>query len=148
MADLNFSSVLIGTSQPEVLTEFYSKVVDRAPDMNEGGFSGWKIGSAFLTIGPHSEVKGSASEPQRILLNLETPDVKGEFDRISGAGARVVQEPYELQGATIATLADPDGELLPAHEPVRGAATDIRLGRLRPQPSGVELSQTSPTLSA
>jgi predicted enzyme related to lactoylglutathione lyase len=122
VADLNFSNVLIGTSQPEVLTEFYSKVVDRAPDMNEGGFAGWKIGSAFLSVGPHSEVVGAASEPQRILLNFETPDVKGEFDRISGAGARVVQEPYELQGATIATLADPDGnyfQLMTPYETVQ-----------------------------
>lgn len=109
---LNFNSVLIGSSDPEKLAAFYEKVFDRKPDMAEGGFHGWVVGSAFLNIGPHSEVKGSSQEPQRILLNFETNNVKEEFDRIKVLGATVIKEASAMKEAPdfwLATLADPDG---------------------------------------
>ena len=52
---------------------------------------------------------GQAKEPQRVILNFETPQVQEEFERVKAAGAKVVKEPYELQGMWIATFADPDG---------------------------------------
>lgn len=106
---LNLNSIMIGTQQVEELAKFYEKVIGRKPDMVDGGYHGWQIGNCFLTIGEHSEVKGKAKEPQRIMLNLETTEVKEEFERIKGLGATVIQEPYEMGGAWIATLADPDG---------------------------------------
>lgn len=106
---LNFNSVMIGTHQPKALAAFYEKVFKKKPDMEEGGWYGWQIGGAFLSIGEHSEVKGKAKEPQRVILNFETKEVKEEFERIKAHGATVVTEPYEMQGAWIATFADPDG---------------------------------------
>lgn len=46
------------------------------------------------------------------MWNIETPDVKGEFDRFVAAGATVVREPYdpgEGDGYSIWPFADPDG---------------------------------------
>lgn len=109
MAQLNLNNVMIGTSRPDVLGEFYERVLDRAPDMKDEAAYGWLVGSAYFSVGQHSEVSGSAAEPQRVIVNFETPDVPGEFERIRDVGATVVKEPYELQGMWIATLADPDG---------------------------------------
>jgi predicted enzyme related to lactoylglutathione lyase len=109
MADLNFNNVMIGSARPDVLGEFYARVLDRQADMKEGGWYGWQVGAAWLSVGEHSEVKDQAKEPQRVILNLETKQVKEEFERIKATGATVVKEPYELQGMWIATLADPDG---------------------------------------
>ena len=107
---LNLNSIMIGTENHNKMAEYYQKVFQKEPDMNEGGFSGWSVGNTFFSVGEHSEVKGKAKEPQRIILNLETREVKEEFDRISKIdGGSVVKEPYEMQGAWIATLADPDG---------------------------------------
>ena len=108
---LHFSSVLIGSSQPDVLAAFYAKVFGKAADFADGGYAGWKVGAAFVTVGPHSEMKGSAREPARVLLNFETAEVKEEFARIKGVGATVVAEPYQMDGMPgwIATFADPDG---------------------------------------
>lgn len=109
---LNLSSLMIGTHQPKVMVSFYEKVLDRKPNMDEGGFAGWQVGSSFLSIGEHSEVKGKAKEPQRIILNFETKEVKKEFERIKATGAIIVKEPYTMEGwegAWIATFADPDG---------------------------------------
>lgn len=72
-------------------------------------YTGWLVGPCFITIGPHSKITGKAKEPQRVIFNLETDQVKEEFTRIKALGAEVISEPYQLQDAWIATLADPDG---------------------------------------
>ncbi len=77
--------------------------------MIEEGWHGWKAGSTFFSIGAHSEIHGQAKEPQRIICNIETKEVKEEFDRIKALGATVIKEPYEMGGGMIATFADPDG---------------------------------------
>ena len=107
---LNLNSIMIGSSQVKALADFYEKVFDRKPDMQEGEWYGWSIGNTFISFGSHSEVKGKAKEPQRTIFNFETKEVKEEFERIKAIkGVTVVKEPYEMQGAWIATLADPDG---------------------------------------
>ncbi len=104
---------MIGTHDPKKLAEFYEKVFDKKPDWNDGNWYGWQVGNVNLTIGEHSEVKGKAKEPQRIILNFETYEVKTEFERIKKeAKAKVIKAPYnpgEAEEMEIATLADPDG---------------------------------------
>ena len=109
MTDLNFGNVMIGSAQPDALGEFYARILDRPPDMKEEGWYGWHLGAVWLSVGAHSDVKDQAKEPQRLILNFETKDVKEEFARIRAAGATVIKEPYELEGMWIATFADPDG---------------------------------------
>lgn len=106
---LNLNSIMIGTSQVKVMAEFYEKVIGKPADMEDGGWYGWQLGSCFLTIGEHSEIHGEAREPQRLIMNMETREVKEEFERIKAAGATVIKEPYDMQGGLIATFADPDG---------------------------------------
>jgi len=123
MAELNFNNVMIGSTQPDVLGQFYAKVFDRPADMNEGGWYGWHVGTGWLSIWEHSEVKDQAAEPQRVILNFETKDVQGEFERLRDGGATVVKEPYELQGMWIATFADTDGNYFQLMSPWEGAAS-------------------------
>ena len=107
---MNFNSILIGSEDPQRLVDYYGRLLGE-PTMSDGGYTGWLIGSGFLTIGPHDEVHGKNVAPGRIIWNIETPDVRGEFDRMVAAGAIVVREPYgfpEDPNALIATLADPD----------------------------------------
>ncbi len=94
------------------MTEFYEKVIGRPADIPEEGDSGRMVGSAFLSIGEHSEIKGTTKEPARMMFNFETNEVKEEFERIKATGATVIKEPYQMDGAPgmlIATFADPDG---------------------------------------
>lgn len=108
---MNFNSILIGSEDPRALVDYYTKLFG-APGFQAGGYAGWQIGSGFVTIGPHSEVHGKNVAPGRLIWNIETTDVAGQFARLKAAGALVVREPYEFEGApgsAIATLADPDG---------------------------------------
>jgi predicted enzyme related to lactoylglutathione lyase len=109
MTKLNLNSIMIGTMQPKVMAEFYEKVLQKKPDMVEGGWSGWVVGNTFLSVGEHSEMKGMTKDPGRLMFNFETKEVKEEFERMVQAGATKIKEPYEMGGAWIATLADPDG---------------------------------------
>lgn len=109
---LNLNSVMLGTSQVKEMAAFYEKVFGKPADMVDGEWHGWQVGSTFFSIGSHSEVKGKAKEPQRIICNFETKEVKEEFERIKATGADVVKEPYTMEGAEgmwIATFSDPDG---------------------------------------
>lgn len=109
---LNLNSILVFSENPSELGAFYEKVLQKKPEWNEGGYSGFQAGSGFLTIGPHDKVSGKNQNPERFMFNLETDDVKGEFERIKALGASVIADPYqpdEDPQAWIATLADTDG---------------------------------------
>ena len=107
---MDFNSILIGSAEPQRLVDYYTKLFG-TPGMSDGGYTGWQLGSGFVTVGPHDEVIGKNAHPGRLIWNIETPDVKAEFDRMKAAGAIVVREPYSFEGypdSLIATLADPD----------------------------------------
>jgi predicted enzyme related to lactoylglutathione lyase len=107
---MNFNGILIGSENPQRLTEYYTRLFGK-PGWDDGGYTGWVIGSGGITVGPHDEVKGKNAHPGRIIWNIESPDVKGDFERFKAAGATVVREPYtfeEAPGSWIATLSDPD----------------------------------------
>jgi len=106
---LKLGFVMIGSMQPRVLADFYEKVLGKPADWTDGGWYGWQLGGTNLTIGGHSEVRGKAKEPQRVIINFETERVKEEFERIRSLGAEVVKDLYEMEGEWIATFADPDG---------------------------------------
>lgn len=108
---LNLNSVMIGTKQSNALVAFYEKVLEKPAEMadQENGFWGWQVGSVSLSVLDHSEMGGNAKDPGRVMFNFETSQVKEEFERIKALGGTVIKEPYEMGGAWIATLADPDG---------------------------------------
>jgi predicted enzyme related to lactoylglutathione lyase len=109
---MNLNSILIGSEDPKALADYYTKLFG-APGWDDGGYTGWQVGTGWVTVGPHDQVKGKNTQPGRILWNIETADVKGDFEKFKAAGATVVQEPYnpgegdEMQGL-IATFSDPD----------------------------------------
>ncbi len=100
---------MIGSENVKALASFYEKVVGKKPDMQEGDWYGWSVGSCFLSIGEHSEVKGTSMNPQRVMFTFETKEMEEEYERIIKAGATSIKEPYKMGDAWIATLADPDG---------------------------------------
>jgi predicted enzyme related to lactoylglutathione lyase len=107
---MNLNSILIGSEDPGRLKDYYTRLFGE-PTYDEGGYTTWQLGTGVVTVGAHDEVKGRNAHPGRLIWNIETADVKGDFERLTAAGATVVREPYSFDQAPdswIATLSDPD----------------------------------------
>ena len=107
---MNLNSILIGSEDPERLADYYRRVLGE-PAYAGNGYTSWMIGTGAVTVGPHSEVKGRNTAPGRLIWNIESNDVSGDFARLQAAGATVVTAPYEFEGSPgtwIATFSDPD----------------------------------------
>ena len=134
---MNLNSILIGSENPERLVEYYTKLFGK-PTWDEGGYVGWLIGSGAVTVGPHDEVKGKNAHPGRIIWNIESPDVRGDFDRFKAAGATVVAEPYGYGMPDVdrrrghRDVRGPRRQLFPADEPDAGGSPRLTGWRARP----------------
>ena len=118
---MDFNSILIGSEDPKRLVDYYTQGDRRADVLRRRGVRRLADRQRVLTIGPHSEVKGRNPSPGRLIWNIVTTDVQGEFDRMKAAGATVVTEPYEFEqapGSRIATFEDPDGNYFQLMTPI------------------------------
>src|SRR3990170_2444000 len=107
---MNLNNILIGTEDPKRLKDYYTKIFGK-PAMEDEAFSGWQLGTGWISVGGHDQVKGKNAHPGRLIWNLECADVKADFAKLKAAGAIIVKEPYNPGGPPeflIATLADPD----------------------------------------
>jgi predicted enzyme related to lactoylglutathione lyase len=109
---LHLNSILVFSEDPKRLSDFYTKVFGKGPDWDDYGYYGFTMGHITITFGKHDKVTGKNPQPERFMFNLETQDVKSEFERIKGYGATVIAQPYKMgedSEGWIATFADPDG---------------------------------------
>jgi predicted enzyme related to lactoylglutathione lyase len=102
--------VNVTSEQPDALKAFYRDIVQLAPNeqIDDGAFE-IAPGSNFIIDG-HSEVKGPAKEPARVLINFFVDDVAAEEQRLKSKGVKFIREQGKEQwGGIISTFLDPDG---------------------------------------
>jgi predicted enzyme related to lactoylglutathione lyase len=118
---MKLNGVQMGTENAVKLAEFYTKAFGGPKWAMPGDWFGWDIGSGHLFFGPHSEVIGQASEPQRIMIAFEDKNVTEAFDKLIAAGGTEVAKPHnpdpENKDFWQATVADPDGNYLQLASP-------------------------------
>jgi predicted enzyme related to lactoylglutathione lyase len=78
-----------------------------------------ELGAPTLALGTHSEVHGRNADPARHMVGLATDDLAADWKRLKGAGVEFVEEPTEYGTLRIATLKDPEGNLLQLLQPSR-----------------------------
>jgi len=104
------SFVLTVTSEkPDKLVSFYKDVVglEPRPEMGEGAFD---AGGASFMIDGHSDTKGVAQEPQRVLIDFFVDDLAAEQKRLESKGVKFIRTAgREEWGGIISTFLDPDG---------------------------------------
>ena len=106
---VNSFLINVTSEDPARLTAFYADVVGLAknPAIGESGFD---AGGASFLIDGHSETKGAAKEPQRVLINFFVDDLKAEQDRLEEQGVKFIRSAgREEWGGVISTFLDPDG---------------------------------------
>ena len=65
---MNFNNILIGSEDPKRLVDYYTKLFGK-PAMEEGGYTGWQIGSGFVARRPAR--RGPRQEPAAGPAHLE-----------------------------------------------------------------------------
>ena len=71
-----------------------------------------KPGTPALALGTHSEVHGRNADPARHMVGLATDDVAADWKRLKDAGVEFVEDPTDYDRLRIATLEDPEGNLI------------------------------------
>ena len=69
-------------------------------------------GGALFLVATHSEVKGPAKEPMRQIPALLSTDVRADYERLKAAGVAFASAPEESGPVTVATLSNPEGNLV------------------------------------
>lgn len=119
---MKLNGVQIGAADAKKLADFYTKAFGEPKWAMPGDWYGWDIGFGHLFFGPHSEVNGVASEPQRVMIAIEAEDVASSFDILIAAGGTEVAKPHnpspESKDFWQATVADPEGNYLQLASPM------------------------------
>ena len=71
-----------------------------------------EIGGPSLGLGTHSDVRGRNADPARHMIGLATDDVAADWKRLKAAGVEFVEAPTDYDTVSIATLKDPEGNLI------------------------------------
>ncbi|HKZ19962.1 MAG TPA: VOC family protein [Acidimicrobiia bacterium] len=107
--------VLIHTSEagfPE-MRRFYGEILGLKPRSEREGFINFEWGRLRLTLHLHDRVRGTAADPNRVLLNFEVDDLTTWHGQLEAAGTPCVRTPTaEPWGGEVATYSDPDGNLI------------------------------------
>lgn len=118
---MELNGVQIGAADPQQLAEFYRAAFGEPKWEMPGDWFGWDIGTGHLFFGPHSEVSGTAAEPQRVMIALTASDVPAAYEKLLSAGGREVAKPNQpdpdQEGFWLATVADPEGNFLQLSSP-------------------------------
>lgn len=95
------------------LLPFYRDVLGLAVRIETPGFVVMgDAGAPALSLGTHSEVRGRNADPARHMVGLLTDDVAADAKRLKGAGVVFVEDPKDYGNLWLATLKDPEGNLI------------------------------------
>ena len=72
-----------------------------------------------LWLGTHSEVHGPNADPARHMIGLTSNDLAGDWKRLRDAGVEFIEDPTDYGTVRIATLKDPEGNLVQLLESAR-----------------------------
>lgn len=109
---VNSFNINLTSENRERMVAFYRDVLELPPNeqMGEGTFD---VGGAQILIDGHSEIAGTAKEPQRVLINFFVDDLAAEQRRLEERGVRFIRTAgREYWGGVISTFTDPDGNYL------------------------------------
>lgn len=110
-----FSGATIWSEDLNNLLPFYRDVLGLAVVMESPGFvllGADSPAAPALALGTHSEVHGRNPEPARHMVALDSDDIKADWQRLKAAGVEFIQEPTGDGYLTLATLQDPEGNLV------------------------------------
>lgn len=106
------AGVIIWTDNLDTMIAFYHDKLGLEIHSVRPNFVAFRCGELRINLGTHSEVFGPSREP-RIMVHLDVGDIHSAYRDLSASGVEFVRKPeHEHWGGWIATIRDPDGNLL------------------------------------
>ena len=110
-----FSGVTIWSEDLNNLLPFYRDVLGLKVVHESKGFV--VLGEdgpdrATLALGTHSEVHGRNTDPARHMVGFTSDNLAADWKRLKEAGVEFIEDPTEYGDMSIATLKDPEGNLV------------------------------------
>jgi predicted enzyme related to lactoylglutathione lyase len=102
-------SMLLASTDPERLGDWYATAFDPAEDARVDGYRVLRFGGFHLLIDQRDDVAASSAEPARMILNFDVPDARGTASRLDVLGATWLAGLEDRDGSWFATAVDPDG---------------------------------------
>ena len=109
-----FAGASIWSEDLSKLLPFYRDVLGLKVSMESPNYVilGNDMNAPSLALANHSEVHGKNTDSARHMVALTTNDIQADFQRLTAAGVEFVSAPNAEDGVRIATLKDPDGNLV------------------------------------
>lgn len=108
MITLEPGSILLGTTQPTELRDWYRKAL--AP--GHEGDGPFDLGGLLLVIDGRDDVGAKNSEPGRMIINFHVDDFDAVEAQLRAAGVKWVSPVEDRPLGRFGTFADPDGNYL------------------------------------
>ncbi|NUP23113.1 MAG: VOC family protein [Streptomyces sp.] len=108
MTTLSPGSILLGTTRPAELRDWYRKAL--APEQQgEGPID---LGGFLLVIDRRDDVDAKNGEPGRVILNFHVDDFDVVEAQLRAAGVDWLNPPEDRPSGRFGTFVDPDGNYL------------------------------------
>jgi predicted enzyme related to lactoylglutathione lyase len=107
---ITISAVLIETTRLEELAEFYKAGFDLdSPDPEDEEQVGFQMGEVYFGL---ERVEETSVPSKAMSLWFTVEDTQAVYDRLLSLGAASKSEPEEVDGEIIASVFDPDGNVI------------------------------------
>jgi predicted enzyme related to lactoylglutathione lyase len=110
-----FAGASIWSEDLNNLLPFYRDVLGLKVSMASPGFvllGEDRPDAPALGLGTHSEVRGRNIDPARHMVGFSSDDLKADWQRLKEAGVEFIEDPTDYGDMSIATLKDPEGNLV------------------------------------
>jgi predicted enzyme related to lactoylglutathione lyase len=105
--------ITLWTDDLERMFRFYNDLLQLPLHSRHPDFIAFELGDIRFNIGLHGEVKGGSQDPYRVMPHLGVRDIHGICQLLADQGVEFIRPPeMEHWGGWIATLKDPDGNIL------------------------------------
>jgi len=109
-----FAGASIWSNDLNTLLPFYRDVLGLKVAMESPRYVilGDNMNGPSLALASHSDVHGPNMDPARHMVAFATDNCQADWERLKAAGVEFVQDPNSEDGLVIATLKDPEGNLV------------------------------------
>jgi predicted enzyme related to lactoylglutathione lyase len=105
----SLDSMLLSSTEPERLHDWYVAALDPAEISRMGEYRILRFGAVHLLIDTRTDIGERNPEPGRIILNFDVADARAVAARLDALGGEWLAPLEDRDGSYFATAIDPDG---------------------------------------